>query len=256
MKYAMCCVPVSALRSEPSHKSEMVSQLLFGECCSILEYDTNNWIKIKCKYDDYEGWCTLSHLIEIDEEFFLRPDKELAANWVNEVNYNGHDMFVPYGSSLSWLQHSKTFGKKNAVKYSGKVWKPGSIKINPKTIKKIAYQFLNTTYLWGGKSVFGIDCSGFSQTVFKFLNIALPRDAWQQAEHGSVINSLQNVNCGDLAFFDNEEGRITHVGILLNSKEIIHSSGKVRIDKVDKEGIINSDTKQRTHKLKIIKRYF
>ena len=92
--------------------------------------------------------------------------------------------------------------------------------------------------------------------TFKFLNIQLPRDAWQQAETGNTVNFLQEAHCGDLAFFDNEEGYITHVGILLNSNEIIHSSGKVRIDKIDTQGILNIETKQRTHKLRIIKRYF
>ncbi len=110
--------------------------------------------------------------------------------------------------------------------------------------------------MWGGKSVYGIDCSGFAQMAYKFLNVHLPRDAWQQAENGTVVNSLQESHCGDLAFFDNEMGNIIHVGILLNNHEIIHSSGKVRIDKIDSQGILNLETKQRTHKLRIIKRYF
>ncbi|MDQ6757198.1 MAG: C40 family peptidase [Bacteroidota bacterium] len=256
MKYAGCCVPVSALRKEPSHKSEMVSQLLFGECCIILEYGMESWVKIKCKYDDYDGWCHASHVVEIDEENFLQANKELADDWVNEVDYNGHHMYVPYGSSLTSLNHGKAFWRKNSVQYSGKVWKPVIAKINSKTIKQVAYKFLNTTYLWGGKSVFGIDCSGFSQMVYKFFKKPLPRDAWQQAELGDTVNLLQDVVCGDLAFFDNEEGKITHVGIVLSPQEIIHASGKVRLDKLDKEGIVNLETRQRTHKLKVIKRYF
>jgi cell wall-associated NlpC family hydrolase len=92
--------------------------------------------------------------------------------------------------------------------------------------------------------------------VYKFLNIYLPRDSWQQAELGETIEFLTKANCGDLCFFDSEEGRITHVGILLDNNTIIHSSGKVRIDKIDSAGITNSDTGQQTHKLKLIKRYF
>jgi len=256
MKYAGCCVPVSALRKEPSHRSEMVSQLLFGECCTLLEYGTDNWVKIKCRYDDYEGWCQLSHVVEIGEENFLQADKDLTYDWVNEVDYNGHNMYVPLGSSLTSLNHGKAFWRKNSVRYSGKIWKPIVVKINPKIIKQVAYKFLNTAYLWGGRSVFGIDCSGFSQMVYKFLNVQLPRDAGQQAEKGDTINSLPKAVCGDLAFFDDEEGRITHVGIILNPHEIIHSSGKVRLDKIDNGGIVNLETKQRTHKLRIIKRYF
>ena len=256
MKYAGCCVPVSALRKEPSHRSEMVSQLLFGECCMLLEYGKDNWIKVKCRYDDYEGWCQLSHVVEIDEENYLQADKELTDEWVNEVDYNGHQMYVPMGSSLTSLTHGRAFWRKNLVKYSGKVWKPVVVKINQKIIKQIAYKFLNTAYLWGGKSVFGIDCSGFAQMVYKFLNVPLPRDAWQQAVKGDTVTSLKDVICGDLAFFDNEEGKITHVGIMLNPQEIIHASGKVRIDPIDSKGIINCDTGKRTHNLRLIKRYF
>jgi cell wall-associated NlpC family hydrolase len=194
--------------------------------------------------------------VEIDEENYQQADKELTDDWVNEVDYNGHHMYVPLGSSLTSLTHGRAFWRKNLVKYSGKVWKPLVVKINSKIIKQVAYKFLNTAYLWGGRSVFGIDCSGFTQVVYKFLNVPLPRDAWQQAEKGELVPSLQDVVCGDLAFFKNEEGRITHVGIILSPQEIIHSSGKVRLDKLDKDGITNMETKQRTHQLSHIKRFF
>ena len=163
---------------------------------------------------------------------------------------------VPMGSSLSAFQNGRAFWRKNSVNFKGKVWNPEEVKITPKLVKQLAFKFLNTSYLWGGKSVFGIDCSGFSQMLYKFLNVRLPRDAWQQAEEGEVVNFLQEAKCGDLAFFDNEENHIIHVGILLNDHEIIHASGKVRLDKIDNEGILNLATKQRTHKLRIIKRHF
>jgi hypothetical protein len=256
MQYAVCCVPVSPLRVTPSHKSEMVSQQLFGEKSVVIEDGIDNWIKIKLKYDGYEGWVQLSHLAEIDEEHYTKVDKGLTANWVNEVDYNGHRMFVPMGSSLSAFQNGKAFWRKNSVSFKGEIWNPEEIKITAKLIRQIAYRFLNSSYLWGGKSVYGIDCSGFAQMTYKFLNVHLPRDAWQQAESGKVVNFLKESHCGDLVFFDNELGNIIHVGILLNDHEIIHASGKVRIDKIDTEGILNLETKQRTHKLRIIKRYF
>ena len=256
MEYMVCCVSVSPLKANPSHKAEMVSQQLFGEKSYLIERGEDNWIKVKLKYDGYEGWVQQSHLVSIDEEQYTTTDKELTADWVDEIDYNGHLMKVPMGSSLSAFQNGTAFWRKNAVQFKGKIWNPEEIKINPKLIKQIAFKFLNTSYLWGGKSVFGIDCSGFSQMVYKFLNKSLPRDASQQAEEGEVVNFLQEAHCGDLAFFDNEEGRIIHVGILLSDHEIIHSAGKVRLDKIDTEGILNLETKKRTHKLRIIKRYF
>ncbi|MEO5646710.1 MAG: C40 family peptidase [Chitinophagaceae bacterium] len=256
MTYAVCCVPVSPLRIEPSHKSEMVSQQLFGECCLVIETAPGNWVKIKCNYDHYEGWCQSSHLAEIDERDYGKPEKELTAEWVNLLDYNGHPMHVPMGSSLTALRNGDAFWKKKFVHYSGEVWDPSGVQINTKVLTRLAYKYLNTPYLWGGKSVFGIDCSGFVQGLYKFFNIPLPRDAYQQIGHGEAIGFLQEGVCGDLAFFDNEEGRITHVGMLLNSNEIIHSSGKVRIDRIDNQGILNLETGTRTHTLRIIKRYF
>jgi hypothetical protein len=243
------------MRAAPSHRSEMVSQQLFGEKSFVLE-STEGWIKIQSRYDDYQGWVQQSHIVQIDEDLYNKNDKGLTPEWINEVDYNGHTMYIPMGSSISAFKNGMAFWRKNSVHFKGKEWNPEEITITPKIIKQIAFKFLNTSYLWGGKSVFGIDCSGFAQMVFKFLNIALPRDAWQQAEKGSVVNFLQEAHCGDLAFFDNEEGKIIHVGILLNENEIIHSAGKVRIDKIDTEGILNLETNQRTHKLRIIKRHF
>ncbi|MEO8412218.1 MAG: NlpC/P60 family protein [Ginsengibacter sp.] len=256
MQYNVCCVPVGPLRAEPSHKSEMISQLLFGEKSTVIEPGVDNWVKIALKYDGYQGWCQQSHLTEIDEDLYSKIDKDLTAGWVNEIDYNGHHMHVPLGSSLSAFQNGKAFWRKNSVQFKGEVWNPEEVKITHKLIRQVAYKFLNTSYLWGGKSVFGIDCSGFAQLTYKFINKPLSRDAWQQAEQGDIVNFLQQAQCGDLAFFDNEEGNIVHVGILLNAQEIIHSSGKVRVDKIDTEGILNLETKQRTHRLRIIKRYF
>lgn len=255
MEYLVCCVGVSPMRAEPSHRSEMVSQQLFGEKSFLLE-SSADWIKIQLRYDGYQGWVQQSHCVRIDEDIYNKNEKRLFSEWINEVDYNGHIMYVPMGSSVSAFKNGTAFWRKNSVHFKGQTWDPEEIKPNPKIIKQIAFKFLNTSYLWGGKSVFGIDCSGYAQMVFKFLDFYLPRDAWMQAEQGDTVNFLQEAHCGDLAFFDNEEGKIIHVGILLNENEIIHSAGKVHIDKIDTQGILNMETKQRTHNLRIIKRYF
>lgn len=255
MAFVICMVPAAPLRKESAHRSEMVSQLLFGEIADVLE-EGKLFVKLRCLYDNYEGWCQLSQLTVIDEALVKQNTNVLSDDWTSIIDVNGQPMHISMGSSLGLLQNGKINIGKNVVSYNGKTCDPSVSKITGELVKEKAFQYMNTAYLWGGRSVFGIDCSGFVQQVFRFFNISLPRDAYLQAGVGEAVGFLQEATCGDLAYFDNEEGRITHVGLLLNNDTIIHSSGKVRVDKIDSMGIISSDTGERTHKLRIIKRYF
>jgi cell wall-associated NlpC family hydrolase len=212
---------------------------------------------VRCQLDGYEGWATFNHLEIIDEALFNAPYTHYTAGWVNKVQLNGKPMHVPFGCPVkpgadgvtNWGKATVQFEEKLAVAGKGDA-------VDTTSLTAAAFLYLNTAYLWGGKSVFGVDCSGFTQTVYRTLGIHLLRDAYQQATQGETVDFLQEARLGDLAFFDNAEGRITHVGILLNDHEIIHSSGKVRVDPIDNQGITNIDTGVRTHKLRIIKRVF
>ena len=256
MNFAICIVPVMPLRAAPSHQSEMVSQMIFGECCEWEENIDDTWIKVFCQFDGYQGWVSLNQVQTIPEHIFSTPVKNLVGEWSKEAMVNGHPMHLPLGSPLKGIHSGSMSWGKMVVEYHGSLIQPGFLEIEEKLIKQYAYKYLNTPYLWGGKSPYGMDCSGFSQTVFKLLGLSIPRDANQQAKMGEGIGFLQSARCGDLAFFDNDQGEIIHVGILLNNLEIIHASGKVRVDKIDNQGIINGDTKKRTHRLRMIKRYF
>ncbi len=249
----VCSVPVSPLRSSPSHKSEMVSQLLFGELASVIESTSDNWHRIVCQYDNYEGWVTSSHLLEIRRQL---PCRHITSGWSNQILFNTQPMHLSFGSDLRGIQNGQAEWNQYNWSYKGDYMDPENNKRDAKNILNVSSIFLNVPYLWGGRSSFGIDCSGFTQLVFKALNIPLQRDAWQQSNQGELVGFIQESKCGDLAFFDNEEGRIVHVGILLNNNQIIHAAGKVRLDQIDIHGIINVDTGERTHQLRIIKRYF
>ncbi|MBS1496341.1 MAG: C40 family peptidase [Bacteroidetes bacterium] len=246
-KYAICKLPIAQVRLLPDHRDELTSQYLFGEQGTIME-EQNGWILLQQHFDGYIGWCRSNQFFITTE---LPEEKNIyTGEWVNSIMINNQKMMVPYGSNLS-LANASYNGMD--VKYEGVVIDAANATIDEENIKRISSLFLNTTYLWGGKSVFGIDCSGYVQTVFKMLNIALLRDAKLQVGQGEAIGFLQEARCGDLAFFD-EADEIMHVGILLNDHEIIHSSGNVRIDKIDAQGIINTDTGRRTHRLRVIKR--
>lgn len=255
MVTGVCCVSVSPLRAEASHKSEMTSQLLFGEAVEVLKKGEENWILIRCLYDDYMGWVTRSHITEIPEPV-AKQTCHMASDRSNEIIFHDQPMHIPFGSELRGIKNGQAEWGKYSWSFKGNHIDPMNTQKNEKTIIRLTHHFLNTPYLWGGRSIFGIDCSGFSQIIYKSLGIWLLRDAYQQATQGAGIGFLQEAKCGDLAFFDDQEGRITHVGILLSEHEIIHSSGKVRIDKIDSRGIVNTDTQERTHQLRLIKKYF
>jgi gamma-D-glutamyl-L-lysine dipeptidyl-peptidase len=209
---------------------------------------------VRIVYDGYEGWCQTSQLTEVGDEQVKQQSRSLAGDWVNRVEVNNQPMMIPFGSSLNLLQDGKANFGKYAISYHGSTINTGNTCFNEANIAKLSIIYLNTSYQWGGRTVFGVDCSGFCQLVFRCMGIDLMRDAYQQATQGEVVGFMQEAKCGDLAFFDNEAGKITHVGILLNSDTIIHSSGKVRIDTIDNLGIINRDTGKRTHNTRVIKR--
>ena len=250
MMFALCSVAVCPLRSDPSHRGEMVSQLLFGEAAEILDI-TKDFTKIRCLYDDYIGWAQTSQVVRVDRAIALRKPSAYTFRRNATVVINGTEMYVPVGTPV--------FEEAGFANYSIQYTEEETLSFEPSfytedVVKMAALLYKNVPYLWGGKSSFGIDCSGFVQQVTKLFGKPLLRDAHQQALQGEVVHFLQEAQCGDLAFFDNEEGRIVHVGILFNSSEIIHASGKVRVDDIDSFGILNRDTGQRTHKLRVIKR--
>ena len=252
MSYVVPIVAVCPMRQQSSHRSEMVSQLLMGEAAVVLE-STTDFLKVRSLYDEYEGWCQRSQLAVLDE----LPNNELSSllsrDHSNRLLVDGTLMHIGAGTPLGLLKDQSWGGY--TFQYDGNIWDTQNAVFDEKTIYEITKLYLNTPYLWGGRSISGIDCSGFSQQVYRFFGIALPRDAYQQAALGESVGFLQETRCGDLAFFDNEEGKITHVGILLSSNQIIHASGQVRIDSIDNMGIVHSKTGQRTHALRIIKRY-
>lgn len=250
--FAICNLSTIPLRFEPSDRSEIVSQILFGEHFEILEQD-KQWSKVKLNFDNYEGWIDSKQYQVISEENYNLLSKEAIILNADLVEYitAPNNVLIPItlGASLSFLNHNDI----NSMNYDFEGLKVSGIK--PKIdLVKTAYQYLNSPYLWGGKSPFGIDCSGFTQMVYKLNGYKLLRDASQQASQGDVLSFIEESEPGDLAFFDNEEGKIIHVGIMLENNYIIHASGKVRIDRLDHLGIYNAELNRHTHRLRVIKK--
>ncbi len=247
MSFGICNLSIVPLRFEPSDKSELTSQVLYGDLFEIIEIQPK-WSYIKLVFDDYQGWIDNKQFLTITKESFQKfknTPLKLTTNLVEFVTCNDDTLLpIPLGANVNavtFFEHEFD-GSFNSEKFP------------KKHLLETAFNYLNAPYLWGGKTPFGIDCSGFTQMVYKINGHALLRDASQQATQGEVLSFLEESEAGDLAFFDNEEGIITHVGIIMPDNYIIHAHGKVRIDKLDHSGIYNLNTKRHTHKLRVIRK--
>lgn len=255
-KYGICTVACAPIRARAEDSSEMISQLLFGETFSLLTKKDKSWIKVECTYDGYVGWMDLKQATLLTEAEIKKHQANVSVSTeVISFLINEKISFpILLGSNLPGYDGMSFKMPANKYVFNGNAINPETQKVGIDFAIKIAKKYLNAPYLWGGRSPFGIDCSGFTQTIFKLLHIPIPRDAYQQVALGQMVDFVESTQDGDLAFFDNAEGKIIHVGIVLAGGEIIHASGKVRIDKLDHEGIFNRDTKKYTHKLRYIKR--
>ena len=249
--FGICNLSNIPLRAESSDTSEIVSQVLFGEHFEILE-NQKNWLKIKLAFDDYEGWIDEKQ-IQLIEKFDFEKlnalEYVLNADLVQYIANESIFMPILLGSSLGFLENKVI----NIENYQFEGTLSNSIQSKSNLINT-AFLYLNAPYLWGGKTPFGIDCSGFTQMVYKLNGYKLLRDAKQQANQGEPLSFIEESEPGDLAFFDNEEGNIIHVGIIMQDNYIIHASGKVRIDRLDHSGIFNEKLNKHTHKLRVIKK--
>ncbi|HEY1007559.1 MAG TPA: C40 family peptidase [Sphingobacteriaceae bacterium] len=256
--FAFCRLSAIPLRAEPSDRSEMVSQLLYGDHVEILERE-EKWCRVRMGYDDYEGWLDPKQLLDISESEsgeFGKVTDILGLQACHRVRdeETGESLHLMPGSSLPGYRHPFFGAGGTRLSLEGEALKqrPDAFAAEVEAVSRF---YLNAPYLWGGKTPFGIDCSGLTQIVFKQFGIRLKRDASQQALQGDLVAFLQEARTGDLAFFDNAEGRITHVGIMLGNAGVIHASGRVRIDAIDDQGIFNRELNRYTHNLRVIKRF-
>lgn len=235
MDKGICMVTVAPVRAENSDKAEIVTEILFGESADILEVN-KNWTRIRMHYDGYEGWMDSKQ---------IRPvrDEELARRKVTLITEDFASVMMKDGKTLLSMGSEVEFPAV-ASRRSHDL---------RESIALTAREFINVPYLWGGKSFFAVDCSGFTQLVYKIHEVKLPRDTSQQVEVGESLTFVEESQPGDLAFFENAEGKIIHVGIMLENQKIIHASGKVRIDTLDSTGIFNKELNKHTHKLRVIK---
>ncbi len=254
-QFAICHLGVIPCRAEPTDKSELVTQWLFGDIVSILEQQ-GNWIKVEGEQDRYQGWVDFKQIQPITEQNYLvhksYPHQQITDSLFTAITWQDTQVvqWIPLGSQINC--DASGIGHLGNKKYqiTGKIPQPHS----NKDLVLIAKSMLMAPYLWGGKTAMGIDCSGFTQVVYRTASVQLPRDASQQYLLGTERIYLEDYKPLDLAFFDNDQGKIIHVGIVLSNNQIIHASGEVRFDQLDATGIFNKERNCYTHQLKSIKK--
>lgn len=237
MYHGICDLSLIPIRKEASHTSEMVSQLLFNELYEVQD-EKAGWLLIRTELDQYEGW------IQGIQHHAIGEEEQLAI--LTKMRYIVDQPVLDYqGRQLS-------IGTVLYEPAPGSMTVPG--RFVPAMMIEFGQKLLGAPYLWGGRSIFGIDCSGFVQLCARAAGKLLPRDASQQVQEGELVYFLPEIQPGDLAFFGNEDGKIVHVGMMLDNERILHASGQVRIDYLDQTGIFNKERNEHTHRLQVIKR--
>ncbi len=257
--FGVADLSIVPVRKEQSERSEMVSQVLFGELFEIIE-TAEKWVFIRLLHDGYEGWIDKKMYLPVTDEYAEKYRSEtpvLTTEVFNIVIKEGDygNKLIVSGSVLPFFNADTNKLQLGEDTYT-LVTRLKDIGIDSlrDLIIEYALMYYNTPYLWGGRSPYGIDCSGLVQMVYRMAGMDIPRDASAQVTCGQNLSFVEEALPGDLAFFGDDMGAITHVGILWKQNRIIHASGRVRVDKIDHQGIFNEELKRYTHNLKVIKR--
>ena len=254
--YGICTLSVVPVRIKPDMKTEIVTQLLFGECFKVISERKKQWYKIESVYDNYIGWidskqCSLITYGELEK---MTSNYAVSLELCQPAFSNEHAINIVFGSQLPNYDGICFNFPQATYNFSGQAIYPGEINLTAEFIEKIARKFLFAPHLYGGKSPFGVDSSGFIQIIFKVFGVHLPRDSADQIYFGEAVDFVEQSRVGDLAFFHNKDGLINHVGMILPGNRIIHSYGHVRIDRYDHQGIYSKNRRKYSHRLRIIKR--
>ena len=254
--HAICHLNMIPIKSKPDLNDVMVSQMLFGETCLIVEKKNKHWLKIKTSSDRVIGWVQTHQIQMIDESDFEKynNDHSFALEICHHIFNEENSKSIAIGAALPNYDGISCSMPDGKYIYNGQAAPMSGLEFSPDLLIKIAKRYLYSPELNGGKSPFGIDAAAFIQQVYRFFGYQLPRTSPEQFAQGQIVDFIECVQIGDIVFCQNEDGNISHAGIIIGDKKIIHVHGYVRVDKVDHFGIYNKELHKYTHKLRMIKR--
>ena len=231
---------VVPVRAEAREGSEQLTQMLFGELCTVLE-EKPRWNRVKLALDGQEGWVDAKMICPMKSEEFKSYSLAYknAAMVSVPMTYavsenNGQTIPLTAGTRLTNYKDGRFEVLGVGFRIDPNMVAVQPLEMNEQSLLQTVRFFLNVPYLWGGKNAMGMDCSGFTQVVMSLFGKKLLRNASEQATQGKKISDLKKVQAGDLAFFDHEDGKISHVGIVIDSERVIHCSGRVKVEKLDR----------------------
>jgi gamma-D-glutamyl-L-lysine dipeptidyl-peptidase len=255
--YGVCRLSVISVRADASDRAEQVTQLVFGDHYEVTDRSSDKkWLRIKINFDQYEGWLDGKQHHAVSKEYFEyfnRAEFKITTDLTSTMLYNKNPLIILMGSMIP-ISSSELFKMEEQFAFNGEAKNVG-LKREFEYLKNITLKYVNSPYQWGGKTPFGIDCSGLTQIVYKICGYRLHRDSSQQAVQGKPVKSFDEHHPGDLAFFKDKEDKVNHVGIILDGDRIVHASGRVRMDHINEEGILNLESKIYTHTLSHIRRF-
>jgi len=256
MGKGICRQSIVSVRTEPGHRSDLANQMLFGEHYEVTELGSDGkWLRVRAAYDGYEGWIQKEQHHDISDEYFEQignTEYKISTDITSSLLFHKHYMNIVIGSILP-LSVNELFKLEEQLAYNGEAKNIGDRR-DLEFLKKMAIKFVNSPYLWGGKSPFGIDCSGFTQMIFRLTGYFISRDTSHQINDGDQVDGFENVKPGDLVFFTDEDNKLDHVGLALEDNKIIHTSGSVQIDNFREEGIVSELSGETTHRFHAIRR--
>jgi hypothetical protein len=260
LNHGICALSAIPVRAEPTDRAELVTELLFGECYTVLQTQ-GNWLRIEAAADHYLGWIDFKQHRPVSDAYFKAwstQDHPRVLDVVQMVSSATTRQPITLGCRLPFFDGmTLKVGDDNPLFFNGTATSLAHANQPERKLallRKMGQQFMQAPYVWGGKSLFGIDCSGLMQTLFGLIGVQLPRDAKQQIALGEPVDFVTQAKAGDLAFFDNADGAIVHVGLVQDEGMILHASGEVRLDPLDHHGIFNRERQKYSHKLRLIKR--